>query len=238
MNYVPEPLQHRLGAEVSELVDAAVEEVVGALRETYARDCRDHDPSIGDNRYTFGQNVYHHGWYAIRGRLHDPRVGVSIDAHPLCWRIDVGRVAIRVYKMGSYAPTNIHAIKLEPTSAIKEQLGTRNEGFVQLELDLKYVTPRSSEDVARFAARELVIGHFGNPDTGLLAVFFGAPRKVMQDGSYWAWVVRIDQDAAKGESGLVPEDRPGPTVPYSGRGVPEIDLELYGDREQADDHET
>lgn len=237
MSFLPDPLRRRLEPEIADLLDDAIDDLVDALRETYARECRDHDPSVGDNRYTFGQNVYHHSSHAIRKRVTDPRIGIAGDNHPLCWRLEIGPTTVRVYKMGSHFPLNIHTERLEPTSATKELVGSLNDEFVQLELDIDAVTPRADPDEAAFAARELVVGHFGNPDSGLLAVFFGAPRKVMKNGSYWNWVERLDDGNAsiRGD-----EDLPsrGPTVPYSSREVPEIDLELHdSEAEQADDEQ-
>jgi hypothetical protein len=237
MSFVPDPLRRRLEPEMADLLDDALDHILGALRETYVRECRDHDPSVGDNRYTFGQNVYHHSSYGIRKRVADPRIGIAGDNHPLCWRLELGRLTVRVYKMGSHLPFNIHTERLEPTSAAKESVGSLNDQFVQLELDLDAATPRSDPDDAAYAARELVVGHFGNPDSGLLAVFFGAPRRDMKNGSYWNWVLRLDDgDAPMRSSEDIP--KPNPTVPYSAREVPEIELELHDDQdEQADDEQ-
>jgi hypothetical protein len=237
MSLLPESLRLRLEPETADLLDYSVEHVLGALRETYARECRDHDPDVGDNRYTFGQDVYHHSSFAIRKRVTDSRIGIAGDNHPLCWRLEIGRLTVRVYKMGSHLPLNIHTERLEPTSAARELVGSLNDQFVQLELDIDAATPRTDPDEAAYAARELVVGHFGNPDSGLLGVFFGAPRREMMNGSYWNWVVRLDD----GELPVRETDdapAPTPTVPYSEREVPEIELQLHEDAgEQVDDEQ-
>ncbi|HZQ64448.1 MAG TPA: hypothetical protein VFA66_04390 [Gaiellaceae bacterium] len=235
MSFLPEPLLQRLDSETADLLDYAVDHVLGALRDTYERECRDHDPSVGDNRYTFGQNVYHHSSFAIRKRVTDARVGVTADNHPLCWRLEIRGITMRVYKMGSHLPLNIHTERLEPTSAAKELVGSLNDQFVQLELDIDAATPRTDPDEASYAARELVVGHFGNPDSGLMGVFFGAPRREMQNGSYWNWVVRLDAGhlpVRVDEDGVSWER----TVPYSELKAPEIKLELHdGAGEQVND---
>lgn len=235
MKSLPEPLRHRLDSETVDLLEYAVDHVLRALRDTYTRECRDHDPSIGDNRYTFGQNVYHHSSFAIRKSMTDTRIGIAGDNHPLCWRLDFGPITVRVYKMGSHLPLNIHTERLEPTSATKELVGSLNDEFVQLELDIDAATPRTDPDEAAYAARELVVGHFGNPDGGLLGVFFGAPRQEMHNGSYWSWVMRLDDSEFPL---VVSEDATvsPPTVPYFAREVPEIELELHDHAdEQASD---
>jgi hypothetical protein len=154
--------------------------------------------------------------------------------------VHAGGLIIRPYKLGSQVPLDINLVRLDPNSGIKVGLGERNRQVVedQLTFDLASALsgPTDAELEAAYAARELVLGHFGNATQGRQAIYLGAPRDTLAHGSYWEWVVLLAGEAPEPELDERPKPSPPgpPDKPYSERDQPDLPLTPRRDRRHRD----
>lgn len=229
---LPQPLLDRLGSD-GPLVAAVIDQVAGAISDQYTRDAVAFDDAEGDNSWTFAVDLHAHSWARVVERVAEGPV-VRLIENGLAHAIKAGPLTIRPYKLGSADPEDIRLIRLDPTSATKAQISESNDVVVrgQLALDLAQGVPAPSdaEMVARYAANLLVMGHFGNPRHGRCAIYLGAPRPVLKDGSYWEWVIRLEGHGPElGDDLSVPQGPTAPTPPFSERDEPAVPLESLDD---------
>jgi hypothetical protein len=234
VEFVPEPLVRRLGPKQAGMLDHAVDVVRGELAAAYERNAREFDPSVGDNGYTFATNVLHHSRYGVAQQLGE-RIEIEVLESGLAWRLQVGEITLRVYKMGGVAPADIRTQRLDLRSAVKRQMAEENSAGLQQVLDLASALPTktTAQLEAGFAANELAIVHFGS-DKGLAALFWGAPLELERDGSFWGWVEAIELPviAAAGDIERTSGDADAPAaadsreLAFDERGEPELDLDV------------
>jgi len=218
------------------MLDQAVGVIRRELAAAYERNARDFDPVVGDNAYTFSTNVLHHSRYGVAQQL-GGSVAVEVLESGLAWRLQVGEITVRVYKMGSVAPADIRLNRLDLRSTVRRQMAEENSAGVQQVLDLAGALPEptAAQLEAGFAPNELAIVHFGN-DKGLAALFWGAPLEFERGGSFWGWVQAIElpelavdidvgRDPADTGSGEV-DDRAG-DLAFDEREEPELDLDVH-----------
>jgi hypothetical protein len=229
VSVLPEKLVARLSGADAAVVERAVEGMLRAFAEQYQRERRAFDPIEGDNARTFAWDIREHAWARMAENFEDDE-DIALVEEGLPQSVHAGGLIIRPYKMGSQAPLDINAVRLDPSSGIKVGLGQRNRQVVenQLAFDLSapMAGPTAAELEAAYAARELVFGHFGNPVEGQRAIFLGAPRATFEHGSYWEWVEKLrDGDADPAPAQLTNPSPRGPVdTPYSERGEPDLPL--------------
>jgi hypothetical protein len=235
MEFVPEPLVRRFGEEQGQMLDQAVGVVCRELVAAYDRNAREFDPSVGDNAHTFATNVLHHSRYGVAQQLGE-RVEIEVLESGLAWRLQVGETTLRVYKMGSVAPSDIRMHRLDPRSMVKRQMAEDNSAEMQQVLDLAAALPpqTAAQLDAGFAPNELAIVHFGN-DKGLAALFWGAPLELERAGSFWAWVQEVELPvvAAAADFGTTSSDTDPVAaedderdLSFDERDEPELDLDV------------
>jgi hypothetical protein len=222
-DFIPQQLGDRLGEEVADRLRGVVEIVELALRRVYEMDSEAYDPSVGDNSQLFGQNIWHHGWFAIEESL-DGFDGVVVSHEDNSHRIRLGELTVAVYKGGKEEVDRLDDVNLNG-SATKRNHVARN----QLQLF-------SPEDFRRpiaeraYELNTLWIVHFGNPREQLVKLYLGAPTRDAQDQTEWAWYRRIDDGgAAETVAPPLPEMPPS----FDEQPEPEIPLELEEDVEEA-----
>lgn len=235
---LPAPLLSRLGPDAP-VISAAIDATAAAISEQYIRDARAFDPAEGDNAWTFGANMHAHSWARVGERV---RTGplIQLMENGLAHAIKAGPLIIRPYKLGPHDPEDIRMVRLEPTSETKRLLAESNEKVVhgQLAIDLAAGLPAPTDEAAAaaYAANDLVIGHFGNPIQGRRAIYLGAPRPVLKDGSYWEWVIKLEGPGPQPDEIDIPRDLDTPpTRPFSEGAEPEVPLSPREDERRRND---
>lgn len=228
MQALPAPLVDRLGPDAP-VVATAVAAMSSSISDQYIRDARAFDDAEGDNPWTFAVNLHAHSWARMVERVTEGPV-VRLIEDGLAHAVKAGPLTIRPYKLGSEDPEDIRLVRLDPSSRTKTMIAATNDEVVQgqLALDLAAGLPAQSEEevVAAYAADLLVMGHFGNPRQGRRAIYLGAPRPVLKDGSYWEWVIRLEGRGPDLDAEMaIPYGPNEPTEPFSERPEPEIPLE-------------
>jgi ketosteroid isomerase-like protein len=230
MSELPELLLDRLGVD-GPLIASVIDEMAEAISDQYMRDAVAFDAAEGDNAWTFAVNLHAHSWARIIERV-DENAVVNLIQDGLAHAVQAGPLTIRPYKLGPDAPEDIRLVRLEPSSATKALIAESNDAVVhgQLALDLAAGLPAPSDTdlAARYAPDLLVMAHFGNPRQGRQAIYLGAPRPLLRDGSYWEWVIQLagsgpDVGGAMpvpdtGEATPAFSERDEPAVPLSSRG--------------------
>jgi hypothetical protein len=222
-DFIPQPLRDRLGCEGADRLGDVVEIVESSLRQVYDMDSAAYDPSVGDNSQLFGQNIWHHGWFAIEEAL-DGFDGVVVSHEDNSHRIRLGELTIAVYKGGKEEVDPITDVNLNG-SAIKRNYVARNQ--LQLFSLADFARPISER---AYDLNTVWIVHFGNPREQLVKLYLGAPMRDAEDHAEWAWYRRID------DGGLV--DTVAPPLPempssFDEQPEPEVSLELEEDVEEA-----
>jgi hypothetical protein len=239
MSLLPVRLAERLTTEDAAIVDRAVAGMLHAICEQYERERRAFDRIEGDNARTCAWNMREHSWARMAENFEDDAEVIMIE-EGLTQAVHAGGLIIRPYKLGSQVPLDINLVRLDPSSGIKVGLGERNRQVVedQLAFDLASAmsAPTEAELEAAYAARELVLGHFGNAAQGRRAVYLGAPRDTLAHGSYWEWGVPLAGEAPPPDPDVLPEPAsPGPPdKPYSERAEPDLQLARRRDRRRRD----
>jgi hypothetical protein len=223
LDFIPQQLRDRLGEETAGRLGEVVEVVESALRRTYDMDSAAYDPSVGDNSQLFGQNIWHHGWFAIEEAL-DGCEGVVVFHEDNSHRIHLGELTIAVYKGGKDEADRIDDVNLNG-SATKRSHVARNQ--LQLFSVDDFTCPVGER---AYELNTLWIVHFGNPREQLVKLYLGAPTRDAEDHTEWAWYRRVDEGgAADTISPPLPEMPPS----FDAQPEPEISLELEEDVEKA-----
>lgn len=221
------PLVARLGTDAS-LIAGVIETMSEAISDQYVRDVRAFDDAEGDNAWTFAQDLHAHSWARMVERVVEGSV-VRLQEEGLAHAVLAGPLTVRPYKLGSDAPDDIRLVRLEANSDTKFRIAKSNDdvvrGQMSLDLSIGLPTPTEDEKNAAFAADQLVLGHFGNFLQGRRAIYLGAPRPTLKDGSYWEWVIKIASEGPDlGTQLVAPHGPPSPTKPFSEREEPEVPL--------------
>jgi hypothetical protein len=227
MTELPALLRDRLGPD-GPLIEGVIDQLAGAISDQYTRDAVAYDDAEGDNAWTFAVNLHAHLWARAVERIKEGP-DVHLVEEGLAHAVQAGPLTIRPYKLGRDEPEDVRLIRLDPSSATKAQIAESNDAVVsgQLALDLARAVPAPSdaEFAARYAPDLLVMGHFGNPRQGRRAIYLGAPRPTLRDGSYWEWVIQLAGPGPEiGGQIPVPHGPVAPTPAFSERQEPEIPL--------------
>lgn len=232
---LPQPLLDRLNAS-GDLVAGVVDVIAGAISDQYVRDARAFDDAEGDVPWTFAVNLHAHSWARIVERVQEGP-GVQLVEQGLAHAVRVGGLTIRPYKLGSDAPPDIRLVRLDPSSATKAMIAQANDRLMrgQLTLDLADALPTpNAMDTLAYAADQLVMAHFGNPTQGRQAIYIGAPRPELTNGSYWGWVIKLAGPGPDLHADTAtPADQTGPTTAFSERQEPAVELGRVGERRPA-----
>lgn len=163
-----------------------------------------------DNAQVYGLRNWVHIWAVLKERESDLR-GASVEEENSTFYLRVGSLKIGIHKLGHVVDDDIHACFPDGSPTQREY--ARNNAK---QLTLFDASPGPwLDDDRRFACRELTVGHFGNPDEGLVKWYVGAYVFDERGRPRWAWVER--QPLA-----MVPK-RPDVT-PYDQRPVEEIQV--------------
>jgi hypothetical protein len=203
---VPDQLVARLTPNDARQLRALLSVLGEELSAIYTANVRDHRPR--DNANVFGIRVWVHLWSVLRERLEDLGGATLVEINnTFCLR--VGPLTIGIHKLGHVANEDIHGA-FPDGSPTQRAYGERNAG--QLTLFEREQTP--APDDRAYALCDLIVGHFGNPEEGLVKWYLGAHTYV--DGiQTWAWVEPQPVVDAK----VLPD-----VTPYSQRPVEPVDI--------------
>jgi len=222
-DFIPQPLRDRLGEEPADMLGAVVGIVEASLRQVYEMDSSAYDPSVGDNSQLFGQNIWHHGWFAIEEAL-DGFDAVLVNHEDNSHRIHLGKLTIAVYKGGKDEVDRIDDVNLNGSATKRNHVARNQLQLFSLEEFMRPVAERAYE------LNTLWIVHFGNPREQLVKLYLGAPTRNAEDRTEWAWYRRVDKGgAAETIAPPLPEMSPS----FDEQPEPEIRLELEEDVEEA-----
>ena len=193
---------------------------VAALRRVYILNAERHEEAIGDDRLTFGVQVWRNSWFALEEELTDlDLVRTSRPNGSLA--IHIGRAILHPYKVGATEELNIETVRIAGTLT-KDRIAASN----QMTLFEEESPSGSASEPAH-----LVLAHSGNPFDGLCGIWVGAPT-LTDDGPAWLWVEQIYRIPPE-EVRRTEEPGPEPSFPpYTEMPLSEIDLSLLPQPEE------
>jgi hypothetical protein len=204
---LPEELTARLSPEELRLPDvlALVED---EMRAVYAMNVADHHDARGDNALLFALKIWHHVWFAVARRAEEVGGLLVVDANN-SHQLRLGTLKVGIHKLGDFADDDIHSC-FPDGSPTQRSYGERNRGQLRLfdcEPQPGLPAPQA------FALRDLIVGHFGNPEEGLAKWYVGAYTFDPAGKPFWAWVRRQDPVASQERPDMTPFDaRPAADV--------------------------
>ncbi len=208
MVQLPQELISRLSLPQARTLRHALDVVAEELPGVYADNVRDQRPR--DNANIFGLRVAFHLWAALderHGDLGDAHVVETNNARYLA----VGHLKVAIHKLGHHVGDDIHNCFPEG-SPTQRSYAQRNAN--QLSLFESAPEAPLPEDRA-YALCDFVVGHFGNPQDGLVKWYLGAPIYDETGRPRWAWLA--PQQLSDGQS--VPQ-----VVPYHQRQPATVDV--------------
>jgi hypothetical protein len=159
-----------------------------------------------DDAYTFSWGCRQRGFGRAADAVED--LG-SVRAHASGFKqsFTIGPFTIRPYRFGPLRPADIHLERLDLNSLTKELVGVSNTTQLQEAFDLRSALNPPPVENASCGSDQLVLALFGNPHHGQTAIFMGAPLSEMVNGSYWEWVIELD-DVVDVTTGAAKSDDP------------------------------
>lgn len=165
------------------------------------------DRRARDNANVFGLRVSVHIWSALRERhadLGDARIVETNNAH----YVAIGDFKLAIHKLGHHAADDIHS-SYPDGSPTQRAYAQRNAN----QLTLFEATPDAPlPDERAFALRDIVVGHFGNPEDGLAKWYVGAPTYDDAGRPRWAWLAVQPTADVQPTPDVVPYDRREPAT--------------------------
>ena len=194
-----------------------------------------HDESVGDDMMTFAQLVYRNSWAQLEQVLPsvDPRVRTSRPEGSLT--IHTPGRDLKVYRGGADESFDIQHYEPEMGSVTKWQIAATNALQMTLfEQQLQH--DAGAETDIRLSPSVWFVVHSGNPESGLIQAWIGAPlMSADSNGSSWSFVLPLPDlcaergcggDAIGGDISIAPSpERPvGPS--YDQVAEPEVHISV------------
>jgi hypothetical protein len=145
--------------------DQVVAALVRGLRRAYDAACERHDPAEGGNAQTFGFCCYHFGIFRLAEEFEDSSVGVQTVTLKGAFRMLIGRYQVGCYRVGESEHDDIETCFPHNDRAAGS--------LVEAQLWLRGIS--KTQGVER--AKKVIVGHLGNPDEGLRAIYLCVPGK-------------------------------------------------------------
>lgn len=138
-----------------------------ALSRAYDSVCEHHDPARGFNEQTFGYSLYHCAAFELGVEAEGLSDEVRVESDRPRFRLRVGEFRLGCHRVGDNAAQNI------------ERCFPGNESgapaLIERQLWLPGMEPRVD------LARNLILAHLGNAETGLEAVYLCIPAREEKD---------------------------------------------------------
>ena len=233
---IPSPLLDRLEAPARADLPQLFARLHRAYSMQYEIESRNFSDDEFDDAYTFSWGCRQRGFGRAADAVED--LG-SVRAHSSGFRqsFTIGPFTIRPYRFGSVRPGDIHLERLDPNSLTKELLGVNNTTQLQEAFDLRSALNPPPEENASYGSDQLVLALYGNNHQGPTGIYLGAPLSELANGSYWEWVIELD-DADELASGATKSSDPSPSPkPTTFDQVPEPELPMRPRREEQQDSE-
>lgn len=223
--------------------------VVPTLRAVYDLNAERHDPSVGDDAVTFGQNIYRNSWYQLEqsfSALADWKTGRPDNSLVL----ERGRERFHVYRCGNDEGADLrYRLDDSQASCTKVAIARSNSRQLVMAFDGALEVDDAGDNDSDETFDEYVIIHAGNPDDGCCGIWVGAPlAHVLPGATPWAWIEPlwlIERAAqltttAGGEGPERHTDLATPNLHLeltdpAAAGEPELHLELNDDEGGADE---
>jgi hypothetical protein len=197
-------MHHQLEAEIGKYFSARhVAGLVSKHHESYGRAALHYSPEDGWDAQMFGFAVYKYTVKRLRDLVAHPELGFELRPTNMAFRIGLGPFTLAPYRCGQSADEDIN-----------ESFPSNENGALtlaeanQLALDLHYSEP--------VIPRAMVLAHFGNPLTGLEALYLAVPSS-MSDTRIDGWgYTRLLWRRDAGEErpqGSIDLPRPAPIAP-------------------------
>lgn len=208
MVQLPPELTGRLLLPQAQTLRRALAVIAEELPGVYADNVRDQQPR--DNANIFGLRVAVHIWEVLderRADVGDARVVEVNNARHLA----IGQLKVAIHKLGHHRADDIHRCYPEG-SPTQRSYAQRNAN----QLSLFESAPEAPLPEERaYALCDLVVGHFGNPEDGLVKWYLGAPTYDETGRPRWAWLA----------SQPLADSEPAPqVVPYHQRQAATIEV--------------
>lgn len=173
--------------------DATIQGLVSALHRAYETARELHDPARGGNEQTFGFGLYNYAAHELSAEVKTLGELAKVETDRPCFRLRFGEFVVACHRVGRSAVQDI-ATCFPSNDGAAPALIERTLWFPGMEPQIHL-------------ARNLVLAHLGNPETGLEAAYLCMPSRKKQNRiAEWGYTHRI------WISGDVIVPRPKPTA--------------------------
>ncbi len=222
---IPSALLDRLDGSAQDDLPRLFANLRKAYSTQYEIESRTFSEEEFDDSYTFGWGCRQRGFGRAAEAVED-LASVVAHASGLKQSFSIGPFTIRPYRFGALRPADIHLERLDPNSLTKEFVGVDNATQLQEAFDLRSALNPPPLENALCSSNQLVLALFGNARDGQTGIYIGAPLSEMVDGSYWEWVIELD-DAEAVAAGTSQADNPsadGGTTAFDQTPEPELPM--------------
>lgn len=138
-----------------------------ALHRAYDSACEQHDPARGFNEQTFGYSLYHCAAFELGVEADNLGAEVEVEAGRPSFRLRIGEFRLGCHRVGQNAAQDIARCFPGNESGAP--------ALIEKQLWLPGLEPRVDR------ARNLVLAHLGNTESGLEALYLCIPSREEKD---------------------------------------------------------
>ena len=231
---IPTPLLDRLDESARADLPQLFVRLRSAYLTQYEIESRNYSDDDFDDAYTFGWGCRQRGFGRAADAVED-LASVRAHASGLRQSFTIGSLTIRPYRFGAARPGDVRLERLDANSLTKQLLGVSNTNQLQEAFDLRSALNPPPAENETCGSDQLVLALYGNPHYGATAIFIGAPLSELVDGSYWEWVIELD-DAGDVTATETTSTGPSPAAdPATFDQAPEPELPLRARRADEQD---
>lgn len=184
-------LNFELPSNFNELFNSdIIESIIDSLKQAYNDADESFIDGFGDDKFTFGNKIWRYSVYQLKQRFQNKIDYIQVSERSNRFRMQIGNFNVGVNKIGHTGKEDINESFPNNTKNIEAMAVDQ---FSQLSFfDLQFDDNVEKVEFENIALNNLIIGHMGNIDVGLCAVYFCFPildneEKIVK----WAHTIRI-----------------------------------------------
>lgn len=184
-------LNFELPSNFNELFNSdIIEAIIDSLKQAYNDADESFVDGFGDDKFTFGNKIWRYSVYQLKQHFQNKIDSVHIRERSNRFRMQIGNFNVGVNKIGYTGKEDINESFPNNTKNIEAMA---IDQFSQLSFfDFQLSENQEVIEYENIALNNLIIGHMGNIDDGLCAIYFCFPildkeEKIVK----WAHTIKV-----------------------------------------------